>query len=78
MMSARSASTPGMRARCLMLGAPARALVTARTSSLVRRKRLNERGGSAPVAAWAIAATAWIVPDEPTATSNPCAATSLP
>jgi hypothetical protein len=39
---------------------------------------LNDFGGSAPVTAWAMAATAWIVPDEPTATSNACAATSRP
>ncbi len=39
---------------------------------------MNERGRSAPVAACTIAATAWMVPDEPTATSNPWTATSLP
>ena len=36
------------------------------------------RGRSAPSPPGPCAATAWIVPDEPTATSKPCAATSRP
>ena len=75
-MSARLASSPGSRLRCLTLGAAISSLHTSRTSSAVSRKRLNERGGSPPAAACAMAATAWIVPDEPTATSKPCPATS--
>ena len=75
-MSARLASRPGRRRRSFTLGAATSASTTARTSSAVRRNRLNERGGSPPVAAWASAATAWIVPDDPTATSKPWRATS--
>ena len=47
-MSARLASSPGRRLRCLTLGAAISSLHTSRTSSAVSRKRLKERGGSPP------------------------------
>jgi hypothetical protein len=75
-MSARRASTPGSLARASLVGALTRAFTTASRSSRRSSKLFQVWGGASPRRATSMEQMAPMLPDEPTATSNPKRRTS--